>query len=231
MKKILLYGGGGVHDYRSICPILKDYLVQQNDCAVDYVAEDQNVFRAERLQGYDAAVIYHTGGELAVDPKRGLVEWVAAGKGFVGIHGAADSFRNSPEYLAMVGGFFRAHPCHREYIVSLTDEEHPVTKGIAGYTAKDWEKWPVFEYKVRDEQYLLDCDSRVHVLATTVFRGRIWPVAWAKPWGKGKVFYLALGHDAPACQNPFFQQIFISAAKWASEPEEPAVKVDRKFAI
>ncbi|MFH0797350.1 MAG: ThuA domain-containing protein [Candidatus Omnitrophota bacterium] len=130
-KRVLLFGGGGCHDFAGIC------------------------------------VLYHTGGTLSVEQKRGIGEWVAGGKGFVGIHSAADSFRDSPEYIAMLGGVFTGHPFIREYLVSLKDTEHPVTKSIEGYTVKDWEKWPVYEYKVQDEQYLLDYDPRVHILATT----------------------------------------------------------------
>lgn len=231
-KRILLFGGGGCHDFKAICPVLNEYLTAAGGCAVDQVAEDYGAFRAERLAPYDAIVLYHTGNQLPLESKRGLVEGVAAGKGFVGIHAAADSFHDSPEYEAMVGGVFRAHPAIREYIVSLADPGHPVTKGIAGYTVKDWEKWPIHEFKVTDEQYLLDHDSRVHLLATTVFRSRLWPVAWAKPWGKGRVCYLALGHNLEACRHPFFRQFLINAVRWASEPEaETNRQPDPRFAI
>lgn len=232
MKKILLFGGGGGHDYKTICPVLQESSATGGGFTVDYVAEDYEAFRAERLAPYDAIVLYHTGNQLPLESKRGLVEGVAAGKGFVGIHAAADSFGNSPEYRAMVGGNFREHPFVREYIVSLADTGHPVTRGMAGYTAKDWERWPVYEFRVRDEQYLLDYDSRVHLLATTVFKGRLWPVAWAKTWGKGRVCYLALGHDLEACRNRFFQQFMINAIRWTSDPEtETEPQPDPRFAI
>ena len=231
-KRILLFGGGGSHDFKTICPLLNDRFATAGGFAVDYVDGDCDVFRSERFAPYDAAVVYHTGGQLPLESKRGLIEGVADGKGFVGIHGAADSFSHSPEYRAMLGGHFRAHPFVREYIVSLADTGHPVTRGIAGYSVKDWEKWPVHEYKVTDEQYLLDYDPRVHLLATTVFRGRTWPVAWAKTWGKGRVCYLALGHNIEACRNPFFQQFLINAVRWASEPEaETKPEPDPRFAI
>jgi len=214
-KKVLLFGGGGCHDFSSICPLLEKYLKEVNAFKVEYVKEKYDVFLKENLAKYDLYVLYHTGGSLSLEQKRGLVEWVAEGKGFVGIHSAADSFRDCPEYIAMIGGVFVRHPFIREYIVSLKDTSHPVTKNIKGYTIKDWEKWPVYEYKVKDEQYLLDYDPRVHILASTVYEGTIWPVAWVKQWGKGKVFYLALGHNLEACQNQFFKEIFISGAKWA----------------
>jgi uncharacterized protein len=230
-KRVLLFGGGGVHDFKAICPVLKEYLEAINGITVDYVVEDYSVFHAERIKDYDLAVVYHTGGELKPEPARGLVEWVSSGKGFVGIHSAADSFKNSPEYISMLGGVFKGHPPYREYIVGLTDIKHPVTADIEGYKVKDWEKWPVLEFKVSDEQYLLDYDPRVHILAVATYsgiwpydlsHGVQWPVAWVKRWGKGRVFYLALGHNYDACKNPFFKKIFINGSSWAltQEPEE-----------
>lgn len=232
MKKILLFGGGTFHDHEAICPILRDYLRTDGNFTVDYVTEDYEAFHAERLAPYDAIVLFHTGGQLTLEAKRGLVEGVSAGKGFLGIHAAADSFSESPEYRAMLGGNFRAHPFVREYIVSLADTTHPVTQGMTGYAAKDWEKWPVYEYKVTDEQYLLDYDDRVNVLATTLFRGQLWPVAWSKIWGRGRVCYLALGHDAEACRNPFFREFVLRATRWIADPEgETKPASDPHFAI
>ena len=230
-KRVLLFGGGGCHDFRACCPVLKRYLRSVETFDVDYVAGDLDVFTAERLAPYDLVVVYHTGGELTVEQKRGLVEGVASGKGFVGVHAAADSFKSSPEYLAMVGGVFRRHPCQRTYIVSLADAKHPVTRDLQGYTIKHWEQWPVYEFPVQDEQYLLDYDPRVHVLATTVFRGNAWPVSWVKPWGKGKVFYLALGHHVEACRNRFFRDLFLGGSRWAASRRAIPVRRDPRFDI
>lgn len=231
VKNVLLFGGGGCHDFKKCCPVLKTYLAAIPGFKVDYVAEDFDVFTAGRIKNYDLAVVYNTGGQLTIQQKRGLIEWVASGKGFAGVHAAADSFSKSPEYRAMVGGYFRAHPFTRQYIVSLTGNKHPAGKYLKGYTVKDWEKWPVFEYKVTDEQYLLDHDNRVNVLATTVFRNRLWPVGWVKPWGEGKVFYLALGHDVKACQNPFFKDFFTGGVEWAANPAPDTAEPDPRFAI
>ena len=230
-KNILLFGGGPCHKFKKCCPVLKSYLAKIPGFKTDYVAEDYDVFNAERIKKYDLVVMYNTCAELTIQQKRGLVEWIASGKGFVGIHAAADSFSKSPEYKAMVGGFLRVHTCPREYIVSLTDNKHPACKHLKGYTVKYWEKWPVYEYKVADEQYLLDYDNRAMVLATTVFRNILWPVCWVKTWGEGKVFYLALGHDVKACKNPFFKDFFTGGAEWAVDPAPDKVEPDNRFAI
>jgi len=93
---------------------------------------------------------------------------------------------------------------------------HPITRDLTGTIKKDWEKWPIFEYRVVDEQYLMDVDPRVDMLARTIYRGRESPVAWAKSWGQGRVFFLALGHDPEACENPFFRTMFLQGARWAA---------------
>ncbi len=230
-KKVLLFGGGKVHDYRACCPVLEDYLkkIEGLDCV--YVAEDCDVFTAERIKPYSAAVIYHTGGQLDSGQKRGLVEWCAAGGGLVGIHGAADSFKGSPEYLAMLGGVFKSHPFFRKYIVSINDESHPAMKRLRGYSIEHWEKWPVYEYEVEDEQYLADYDPRNKILASTVFRGRLWPAAWCKEWGKGRVYYLALGHNEKACRNPVFGDMFTGGVEWVLSSEEAPDEPDDRFEI
>jgi len=214
-KKVLVFGSGG-HQWETSCPILKRYLRTVPGFEVDYVKEDLDIFTHGRIDPYDLIVMFNTGGQLTPDQKRGLVEGVANGKGFVGCHGAADSFTDSPEYIAMVGGVFKAHPAVRNFTVSLTEPDHPVTRDIKGYTVEFWEKWPIYEFAVRDEQYLLDYDPRVHLLATTQFRGRLWPVAWVKPWGKGKVFYTILGHEPESVKSDFFRQLFIGGAQWAT---------------
>jgi len=230
-KKVLLFGGGKIHDFNACCPVLEEYLKSIDNFAINYIAEDLDVFRSENMKEYDILVLYNTGGDLNIEQKRGLVEWCAEGGAFAGIHAAADSFRNSPEYLAMVGGVLKAHPFRRNYIVGLNNEHHPALGDMRGYSVKDWEKWPVFEYEVHDEQYLLNYDNRVSILASTLFRGRLWPVSWIKDWGKGKVFYLALGHNVEGCRNPFFKDLFMSGIKWISERRpEPPVN-DNRFAI
>jgi type 1 glutamine amidotransferase len=78
----------------------------------------------------------------------------------------------------------------------------------------------VYEYTVKDEQYLFDYDPRVKVLATALFKGVSVPVAWAKQWGNGKVCYIALGHNVEACRSGFFLKLLANAARWAAEPAE-----------
>ena len=180
--RVLLFGGGGIHDFRAICGVLREYMEADGSFSVDFVAEEYDVFLAERLETYDLAVVYHTGGKLTAEQASGLTKWVADGHGFVGVHSAADSFTSNAQYIAMLGAVFRRHPAVRRFTVSLVDpvsgvesiENHmtyPITAGMERYTKRDWESWPIFEYEVEDEQYLMEMVSHVEVLARTVYKG------------------------------------------------------------
>jgi type 1 glutamine amidotransferase len=49
------------------------------------------------------------------------------------------------------------------------------------------------------------------------------PVAWTKKWGKGRVYYLALGHrsdawhEADGCKQEFFKVLLTRGIVWVSK--------------
>ena len=203
----LVFAGGQIHDFKATGPEIMDTLSTQEALKLTYVEDDLDALVAPNLNPYDLLVFYYTVGELTDPQKNGLLNWVASGRGFVGIHSAADSFRTCPEYRAMVGGYFVTHPRYRDYQVSVVDSDHVITEGLT-------------EFMVRDEQYIVDYDPRVDVLCSALYQGRAVPVAWTKPWGEGRVFYLALGHDADACRHDVFRTMLRRGALWAAQPTE-----------
>ena len=198
--KTLVFAGGAIHDFKAVGAAAKAALEAAGGFEVTYVEEDLNVLT--RLEGYELLVFHYTIGEISDAQKNALLGWVAAGNGYAGIHSAADSFRGCPEYRSFVGGHFVTHPKYRDYQVSIADPGHPITEGLD-------------EFFVKDEQYILDYDPRVHVLATALWKGAAMPVVWTKPWGEGRVFYLALGHDGPACEHEMFKTLLTRGAAWA----------------
>jgi uncharacterized protein len=200
--KTLVFAGGKIHDFKAVGGAARQILEAAGGFDITYVEEDLDVLT--RLEPYELLVFHYTIGEITDAQKNGLLNWIASGKGYAGIHSAADSFRTCPEYRAMVGGHFITHPKYREYQVSIADPGHPITEGLG-----------VEEFTVRDEQYILDYDPRVYVLATALWKGAAMPVAWTKSWGDGHVFYLALGHDGPACEHEMFRELLVRGARWA----------------
>ena len=207
--KTLVFGGGEIHDWKGIQPKVIDILSECDDMEVTVAQEDLSVLEDDNIEPYDVLVFHYTVGAITNVQRNGLSNWLASGKGYVGIHSAADSFHDDPDYRNLVGGYFITHPRYREYQVNVKDTEHPITQGLDD------------EFMVTDEQYILDYDSRVHVLASALWRGEAMPVAWTKSHGKGRVFYLALGHDVKACEHPAFQKLLRQGTQWAAANDEP----------
>ncbi len=169
---------------------------------------DYSALTESGLRGISLVVLYTTGrghGE-DVGALRGFVE---RGGALVGIHCAADSFTDNPDWVAMLGGAFRTHPAPLEISVDLVRPEHPVLAGVDPFT-------------VRDELYLFrDFDpSNVELLLETSSAqdpaqpGPI-PVCWVREPGEGRVVYLSLGHFPEVMEHPSWQRLLANGVGWA----------------
>jgi len=200
--KTLVFAGGVIHDWEGCSEEIVETLSQREEFEITKVGEDLDALIAPNLDSYDLIVFYYTLGKISDAQKNGLLNHIASGKGYVGVHSAADSFRECPEYRAMLGGHFVTHPRYRDYQVNVVDSDHSITEGLV-------------EFMVTDEQYIVDYDPRVHVLASALWEGAAMPVTWTKDWGEGRVFYLALGHDSAACRQESFGKLLQRGALWA----------------
>jgi uncharacterized protein len=142
-----------------------------------------------------------------------LTAAVESGVGLAGFHGGAgDSFRDCVEYQFMIGGQWVAHPGNIiDYKVNITRPGDPVMAGIS-------------DFSYRSEQYYMHVDPSNEVLATTTFTGdhAYWiegatiPVVWKRKYGKGRVFYSSLGHQASEFTVAQMSAIFRRGAGWAA---------------
>ena len=179
---------------------------------------------AERLAAlpageYAAVILYTTGFNDQLTPRRekGLLGFVKGGGGFVGVHSAADSFRDSRAYIEMIDGEFLKHPHFHEFPVTIVDKNHYMTVRMP-------------DFAIADEMYHLKSHdpSRSHLVAETFWQGKKMPMAFVRPYGKGRVAYLALGHDLRSWRHPEFQKLMLRALEWTTGAELPrASKVVR----
>ena len=201
--RTLLLTGGKVHKGVEIGDVIQAAMEKTGKFEITRVNEDLDALVADKVRPFDLVVFYWTMGEITEAQKRGVMNHVAAGKGFVTFHSGADSFRGDPDWRAFVGGYFITHPKYRTYQVSVTEVESPITAGID-------------EFMITDEQYVVDYNPKVTVLANSLWKGRTMPVLWTQEWGKGRVFYSALGHDPKACEQEMFQKTALRGMLWAA---------------
>ena len=162
------------------------------------------------LAAHDVLFFALTTGELPLDAdqKSALLEFVSGGKGFLGVHSAADTLYAWPEYGRLVGAYFKDHPWTRAAAVVVEDEGHPATSGLgAGFTIN--EEFYTFRDSPRGRvQVLLRLD------ATSVGVSGDYPLAWTQNYGAGRSYYNALGHFAETWHDPRFQRQLGGAINW-----------------
>jgi len=207
--KVLLFVGGPIHNHKAIGNVVEKTLKDHGKFDVTKVEDDLNCLVSPKLDPYDVIVFYYTIGKITPEQKKGLLDFVSSGKGYVGFHSAADSFRGDEEYSKFVGGHFLTHPAYRKFPVKIVDKNHPITRGLA-------------DFEITDEQYILQKDDpNIHVLATAPHKSEDVPIIWTKSSGKGRVFYMGFGHDARACEQDIFKTFLIRATLWAAGKPVP----------
>jgi type 1 glutamine amidotransferase len=177
-------------------------------------------YNAKNLNDFDA-VLFYTGGDLEMDGQQ-KVDFISFihddGKGFIGVHSAAITFVDWPEYGDMIGGYYDEHPWLTFDAPILVED--PSFPGM--------QQWPR-SFVLRDEIYQMRNYSRskVRVLMRldvskldmknkNVHRtDGDFAVTWAKMYGKGRVYYTTLGHVEENWDKPEFQQMITEAIAWA----------------
>ena len=204
---LIVQGGWESHEPEEVSRILGDVL-DENGFEVE-ISDTLDAYRdLDKLKTLDLIVPCWTMGSIEQDQLKPLLEAVSCGIGIAGLHGGmCDSFRQEPAYQYMTGGQFVVHPGGIvTYTVHIVDPEHPLTRGIKDFT-------------VTSEQYYMHVDPANFVLTTANSGDVVMPVSWIKMWGKGRVFYSSLGHDAEGVRQVGAQGLMKRGMRWAAEKQ------------
>lgn len=208
---LIFWGGWYGHTPDRSAAVVRDMLTA-NDFGVE-VEPGTAILASADLSVFDLIVPMVTMSAIEKPELVALTDAVRAGAGLAGFHGTmGDSFRNETEYQFMVGGQWVSHPGNIiDYTVEVTRPDDPIMHGVV-------------DFPYRSEQYYMHVDPSNEVLATTMFSGEhldfikgvVMPVVWKKYYGKGRVFYSALGHTADEFAVPQMRTIFGRGALWAA---------------
>jgi type 1 glutamine amidotransferase len=159
--------------------------------------------------------------EIALDDsqKAELLSFVKDdGKGFVAAHTATTAFLTWPEFGEMIGGRYDGHPWGSATGTIINeDPSFPATRhfGAAPFTFTD-EFYQAKDYSRDKLRVLLRLDVSKMPPNDEVHRtDGDFPLVWAKMYGKGRVFYSALGHAASTWDDRDIDQMYFEAIKWA----------------
>ena len=184
---------------------LRKFLEIENDYFVTYT-EDYNVFE-NRLEDYDLILLNSKLNRLTDPQYHGLLNAVKNGMPLLAIHGASASFRNTspidrPEYYKMIGAKFDHHPKIHKFKLHLHKDNGLLDASFANYSVID------------ELYYYSQFENDNKVLLYAKYLDKSSPMAWVRDYGKGRVFYTALGHSPVVSADPNFQKLLLFAVKW-----------------
>jgi uncharacterized protein len=181
-------------------------------------SEDVAEFTTDSLRRY-AAVTFFTTGELPMSnaQQAALLDFVRAGGGFVGVHSATDTFYTWPDYRQLIGGYFNGHPWHQAVRIEIVDPANALVAFLGKSFQIADEIYQIGDFDERGSHVLLRLDeTSVDLTVAGVERQPYgWPLAWARTYGMGRVFYTALGHEEDVWRDPRYQRVLLNGIRWA----------------
>ena len=145
--------------------------------------------------------------------KKDILSFVRDGKGFVAAHTALTAWENWPEFGELLGGRYDGHPWHAPGTVINEGADFPATRHFPPFFTLNDEFYQAKEFSP-NARVLLRLDvSKMPPHAE--LRNQGFPLAWAKTYGKGRVFYSSFAHDAATWDNRDVALMYFEAIKWA----------------
>ena len=206
-------------------------------------SKDGSLFTPEYLARFDVIMFYTSGdllsvgtdGQPAMTPagKQALLDAVAGGKGFVGLHSASDTFHTgesgggnnsireprfhnygeaSDPYIKMLGGEFLKHNAQQVATARVIDPAFPGCAELGGAVECKEEWYSLKEFAANLHVLLL---LETAGMQGSDYQRAPFPLAWARALGKGRVWFNGMGHREDVWENPKFQAMLVGGIEWA----------------
>jgi len=200
------------------------------------LSEDASVFTDEGLAPFDVVAFVHTTGDFLNDEQQGAFErFIQSGKGYVGVHAAADAEYDWSWYQDLVGALFSTHQVYDfaadppdyggPFEFRVEDKAHPATRFLDDTFELDEE---IYSYRRNPRWHakvLITIDPSVigsipnlgGLPSMSAETGGDHPVAWYKEFDGGRSFYTNFGHDPGTWSLDWFQRHVIEGIRWAAK--------------
>ena len=116
----------------------------------------------------------------------------------------------------MVGATWGKNTGHgsiHQFEVTVTDKEHPVTKGMKDFQITD-ELWHRMETLQPTASQKILC--KAYSDKDKGGSGQMEKVAMCSKFGRGRCFYNILGHDVRAMKSAGWKQLMLRGTEWAA---------------
>lgn len=215
--RLLLLSGSNNHEWQQTSTCFKQIMEEDQIFVVD-ICERPDTLKASDLKKYKVlASNWNAFPEMkrmwGKEAEKAIMDFVNHGAGFVLFHSASATHYDWPEYHKMVGATWGKNTRHGKIVpfeVKITDSKHPITQGMSNFWITD-ELW--VEMEQQDANQVI-CTAYAPVSNNGSDHNE--PVAICRRQGKGRCFYLVLGHDVVAMQNPGWKTLMQRGTEWAA---------------
>lgn len=168
---------------------------------------------------YDVIVFYHYARKISDQSRQNLISLCDRGIGIVVLHHAIAGFPKWDEWKRIIGAIYFLEDTEIDgtlykrctyrhdvtFQIHIQKNEHPVCSGIR-------------DFEIHDETYNgLRLEPQNDILLTTGEPTSQHELAWTRKYSNSRVFFLQLGHDHYAFENPNYRKLVANGIRWTGQ--------------
>ena len=207
-RRLLTVDYGGYHPSVPYANLAVELMGSKTGAYQTVISHDTSLLNAEQLKQFDAVYLNNTVGRpediFPAESREGFAAFIRNGGGLVANHGASVAASKWPEFTEILGAVGATHRAADEKIrVKLDDPRHPVNAPFDGSGFDLQEE--IFRFQPPSPRTKVHVLFSIDVPKTDMNQGRCtgncesedgeYPLSWVRSYGKGRVFYSALGHN------------------------------------
>ncbi len=222
-RRMLVLGRNDTHPPVPFAARMIEVMSDQTG-AFQAVFQDGSTLTPEMFGRFDAVLINNLhgynpfAGPREAELRAGLLEFVRGGGGLIGIHAATLAFMDWPAYGEMIGAYYQDWPWKGRQTVTirLEDPKHPINAVFQAERIEIADE--IYQFKAPYARQNLKVLASMDLERTT-HRGsradRDYAVSWIRTYGRGRVFYSVLGHNAETYWNPAVLRHYLAGIQYA----------------
>ncbi len=168
------------------------------------------------VEGIDASpVMWIENKEGKPDQGEIIKEFVQNGGGALLYHNTHYNSTVNENFRDMCGALFIGHTRFRPFRMEITNNNHPIAKGVNDFTITEEQHFLIYD-KNQDDVFMRsrDIDNNEYNNRKYGNMGTTCQAGWAHDYGKGRVCFMTPGHTIPTMWNPEFAKLQKNAVKW-----------------
>jgi type 1 glutamine amidotransferase len=243
-RRLLVIDAGGYHPSVPYANLAVELMGTRTGAYQAVISHDASMLTADGLKGFDAVYLNNTVGRPAdiipEESREAFAAFMRNGGGLIGNHGTSVAASKWPEFTEILGATGAAHRAADEKVtLKLDDPRHPVNEAFEG-RGFDFQD-EIFRFQPPSPRTKVRVLYSIDVAKTDMNQGKCtsgcesvdgeYPLAWVRGYGKGRVFYSALGHNDYVFWDARFLRHFLAGIQFAmgdlDGSTEPTVKEGR----